>query len=224
MGKEREKTSANALRLLKAGEVVIADKGFARATVEDIAASARVSTDVFYANFSGKGALLRALAERWVGQMTTVTNDATRSGIWETATRSEMVDLAARSAIDAIYDHAPIIRAVLAHGATDPALSAGLKKIGSLLTRRVMKVIKENKERTENESHIGEREVAFSLLIAISIAHHAVLVGADSTGQPFLRQEVTTEATRAIAAYLGAVPRSAGKLSSRRNMRAAARV
>jgi AcrR family transcriptional regulator len=232
------------LSLLAAGEAVIAEKGFARATVEDIAMRAGVSADVFYGHFSGKGAMLRALCDRWVTQMTTVTNDATRSGIWATASPSEIIDVAARSAIDAIYDHAPLIRAVLAHGATDPTLSAALKKIGTLLTRRSTKVIKEIKSKTEK--HIGEREVAFCLLLAIGLAHHAVLVGADSTGHPFSRDDVASEASRAIAAYLG-VPASkpqerltaadpvthqksdakgekSEKVPSRRNIRAAARV
>lgn len=215
------------LSLLAAGEAVIAEKGFARATVEDIAARAGVSADIFYAHFSGKGALLRALCERWVTQMTTVTNDATRSGIWATATPSEIIDVAARSAIDAIYDHAPLVRAVLAHGTTDSALAAALKKIGTLLTRRAMKVIKEIK--SKSEKHIGEREVAFCLLLAIALGHHAILVGADSTGHPFTRDDVAAEASRAIAAYLGVPapkPQDKGseKVPSRRNIRAAARV
>ena len=224
------------LSLLAAGEAAIAEKGFARATVEDIAARAGVSVDVFYAHFSGKGALLRAMCDRWVQQMTTVTNDATRSGIWDTASPSEMIDVAARSAIDAIYDHAPLVRAVLAHGATDASLAAYLKKIGTLLTRRVTKIIKETKAKTQK--HIGEREVAFCLLTAIALAHHAILVGADSTGHPFSRDEVATEASRAIAAYLGLPPpapkternlepptqQKAEKTPSRRNIRAAARV
>ena len=208
------------LAILAAGESVIAEKGFARASVEDIAARANVDPDVFYGHFSGKGALLRALCDRWVQQMTTVTNDATRSGIWATASPSEMVDVAARSAIDAIYDHSPLVRAVLAHGATDPTLAAALKKIGTLLTRRVVKVIKETKSKAEK--HIGEREVAFCLLMAIGLAHHAILVGADSTGHGFTRDDIASEASRAIAAYLGAPPKE--KVPSRRNIRAAARV
>jgi AcrR family transcriptional regulator len=215
------------LTLLDAGEAVIGAKGFARATVEDIAARAGVEVDVFYAHFSGKGALLRALCDRWVTQMTMVTNDATHSGIWATATPSEMIDVAARSAIDAIYDHAPIVRAVLAQSATDRTLAASLEKIGTLLTRRVTKVVKEAKSKTQK--HIGEREVAFALLLAISLAHHAILVGAGSTGHPFDRDALANEATRAIAAYLGVTPpkrvdKSAEKVPSRRNIRAAARV
>lgn len=211
--------------LLAAAEAVIAEKGFAKATVEAIAARAGVDADVFHAHFSGKPALLRALCDQWVKQMATVTNDATRSGIWATASPSEMVDVAARSAIDAIYDHAPLVRAVLAHGASDPVLTGALKKIGTLLTRRVMKVIKEVKEiKGKNEKHIGEREVAFCLLTAIALAHHAILVGADSTGHPFDRDAIASEASRAIAAYLGVALVIEEKVPSRRNIRAAARV
>jgi AcrR family transcriptional regulator len=215
------------LSLLAAGEAVISEKGFARATVEDIAKRAGVSTDVFYAHFSGKGALLRALCDRWISQMTTVTKDATRSGIWATSAPSEVIDVAARSAIDAIYDHAGVVRAVLSHGAVDPTLGAYLKKIGSLLTKRVMKVIKES-AKADTEKHIGEKEVAFCLLLAIALAHHAILVGADSTGHPFDRDDIASEASRAIAAYLGVAlvveEKVEEKVPSRRNIRASARV
>jgi AcrR family transcriptional regulator len=210
------------LSLLTAGEAVIGEKGFARATVEDIATRAGVSTDVFYAHFSGKGALLRALCDRWVSQMAAVTKDATRSGVWSTSAPSEVIDVAARSAIDAIYDHAGVVRAVLSHGAVDPSLGGYLKKIGTLLTRRVMKVIKETK--SKSEKHIGEKEVAFCLLTAIALAHHAILVGADSTGHPFDRDDIAAEASRAIAAYLGVALIVEEKVPSRRNIRAAARV
>lgn len=223
------------LTLLAAGEAVIRQKGFARTTVEDIAARAGVSTDVFHAHFSGKGALLRALCDRWVEQMSTVTTDATRSGIWATSSAAEVVDVAARSAIDAIYDHAPIVRAVLVHGATDPSLTASLRKIGTLLTRRVVKVIKES--RRKGDARVEERHVAFCLLTAIALAHHAILVGADSTGVPFDKDELASEASKAIAAYLGpqapqpAIPPAppsaharTGKVPARGNIRPTSRV
>lgn len=221
------------LSLLAAGEAVITEKGFARTTVEEIAARAGVSADVFHAHFTGKGALLRALCDRWVEQMTTVTTDATRSGLWTSASPGEVIDVAARSAIDAIYDHAAIVRAVLAHGATDPSLTASLRKIGSLLTRRVVKVIKDN--RRKGDARIDERQVSFCLLTAIALAHHAILVGADSTGTPFDKDELAAEASKAIAAYLGPMspavpspPPSAnartGKVPARGNIRATSRV
>lgn len=209
--------------LLAAGEAIIRQKGFARASVEEISARAGVSTDVFFAHFSGKGALLRALCDRWIEQMSTVTNDATRSGIWATSSAAEVVDVAARSAIDAIYDHAPILRAVLAHGTTDATLPASLRRIGTLLTRRVTKVIKES--RKKGDARIEERHVAFCLLTAIALAHHAILVGADSTGVPFDKDELAAEASRLIAAYLAPeaapIPR---KITAGGNIRASSRV
>jgi len=216
------------ISLLSAGEGIIREKGFARATVEEISARAGVSTDVFHAHFTGKGALLRALCDRWIEQMSQITEDATRSGIWATSTGPEVVDIAARSAIDAIFEHAHVVRAVLAHGATDPALRGCLKKIGTLLAKRVAKVLKENKRK--EDAHIAERHVSFCLLTAIALAHHAILVGAESTGTPFDKDELSSEVSAMIAAYLDGLGSSkptitgARKVPSRGNIRAATRV
>ncbi len=196
-------TALPRMSLLAAGEAVIRQKGFEHASVEDIAARAGVSTDVFHAHFGSKGALLRALCDHWIDQMITLTTDATRSGIWATSSAAEVVDVAARSAIDAIYDQAPILRGVLAHAATEPSLRTSLRRIGTLLTRRVTKVIKES--RRAEDAHIQERHVAFCLLTAIALAHHAILVGSESSGVPFDKDELASEASRAINAYLGAV-------------------
>ena len=221
-------TALPRISLLSAGEAVIREKGFARATVEEIATRAGVSTDVFHAHFTGKGALLRALCDRWIEQMSQITEDATRSGIWATSTGPEVVDIAARSAIDAIYEHAHVVRAVLAHGATDASLRGCLKKIGTLLTKRVAKVLKENKRK--EDAHIGDRQISFCLLTAIALAHHAILVGAESTGAPFNKDELASEASAMIAGYLDAVASNKTtiaterKLPSRGNIRAATRV
>jgi AcrR family transcriptional regulator len=107
---------------MDAGEALIGEKGFVRATVDEISQRAGVTSDVFYGHFAGKGALLRALNERFCDQAMTVTDQATKSGIWTNATARDVVEVAVRSILDVVIDRQGLVRAVLAHGTTDPAL------------------------------------------------------------------------------------------------------
>src|SRR5262249_35315275 len=83
--------TGNYLAILPAGASVIAEKGFARATIEEIAGTAGVTPDIFYAHFQGKGALLRALNERFVEQMIGAIDSATRSGSWTNSYSADVV-------------------------------------------------------------------------------------------------------------------------------------
>jgi AcrR family transcriptional regulator len=185
--------------LLDAGEALIVEKGFARATIEEIAGEANVTLDIFYAHFQGKGALLRALNDRFVAQMIATIDAATRSGSWSNAPASALMEVAVRSILDVVFDHAPLVRSFLAHGATDLALSAGLRTIGTHLSKRLCASLGE----CPDVESIDPRAVAFALLTAVSVAHHSVLVGDSWSGVPFLREELTRETASAVNAYLG---------------------
>jgi AcrR family transcriptional regulator len=186
------------LVILDAGERVIADKGFARATVEDVAAAAKVSVDVFYAHFQGKGALLRALNDRFVERVINAIDLATRTGSWSNAKAADLLDVAVRSILDVVFEHEGLLRAFLAHGATDRSQAEGLKKIGSHLASRLDVSFAE----TSDGRSVDARALAFSLLLAIGVAHHSVLVGDAWSGVAFTREELAHETARAIAAYL----------------------
>lgn len=192
------------LALLAAAEAVITDKGFARATVEDVAAYAGVAVDVVYAHFGGKGALLRALCDHFAEQMLGVADQADEAGDGA-ASPHAILDAAIRAAIDVVHDHAAVVRAILAHGDADPTLAGALRRIGQRLATRVAQTIRTSRHRDADA--VDEREIAFALLTALALAHHAILVGDDSTGVPFPRAELADEASRALAAYLGGAAR-----------------
>lgn len=200
----REAPAASRLTIMDAGEAVITEKGFMRATVEDIAQRAGITNDVFYGHFAGKGALLRALNERFCEQTIAVTDQATKSGIWENAAPKDVLEVAVRSILQVIFDRAGLVRAVLAHGATDPALAAGLRRIGTHITNRLVEVVSGTKSTAPRPD---DRAIAFSLLLTVSLGHHEVLVGNAWAGMDFDREALCTEAARAVTAYLSSVPR-----------------
>lgn len=188
--------------LLAAGEAVITEKGFARTTVEDIAERARVGTEVFYAHFQGLGAMLRALSGQFVEQMTAATEQSTGRGIWTGAEARDVVDVAVRTILDVVIDRQGLVRALLAHGATDASLAADLRAIGTHFSQRLIAVLGE----CTNLPARPSRAIAFSLLVAVALAHHHILVGDEWSGVSFSKEQLAEECTRAICAYLDLQP------------------
>jgi AcrR family transcriptional regulator len=201
LAKTHEAVGAPRLALLDAGMSVIIDKGFARATIEDIAERAGVAPDVFYAHFPGKGALLRALNERFVEQMMGAIDETTRPGTWRGADPRELIMVAVKSIIETVLDREGLVRAFLAHGATDTALSAGLRKIGAYLVDRLLRSLSECAG--GDRIQIDKRAASFTMLLTVSIVHHDVLVGNEWSGVHFTRDELVAETARAVFTYLG---------------------
>jgi AcrR family transcriptional regulator len=196
----REGHPVPATTVLDAAEALIVERGFARTSVEDIAARAGVSVDVFHAHFAGKGAVLRALNDRFVEQMIATVDAATRSGSWRNSRARDVVDIAVRSILEIVDERRGLVRAFLAHGATDRALALGLRRVGAHMTARLMDVIAGCAD--AGQSPASERAVGFSLLLGVALAHHCILVGEDWAGVGLTREEVAEELGAAIRAYL----------------------
>jgi AcrR family transcriptional regulator len=198
LAETREGRVASNVILLDAGELEIGTRGFARTKVEHVAERAGVSIDVFHAHFAGMGALLRALNARFVDQMVATVDAATASGSWRGSRVRDVVEIAVRTILDVVHDRQGLVRAFLAHGATDRALALGLRKIGTHMTSRLVVALRECTDAPVAQ----DRSVAFSLLLSAALAHHCILVGEDWAGVEFSREELAEEASRAISAYL----------------------
>ncbi len=188
--------------LLKAAEAVITEKGFARATVEDVADRAKLPPEIFYAHFQGMGAVLRALSQQFADQMMTVTDDATKDGIWRGAAARDVVEVAVRSILDVVIERKGLVRAFLAHGATDASLAGDLRRIGTHMSQRIIATLAE----CTNVPARPSRAIAFALLGAVALAHHYILVGDEWSGVSFTKEQLAEEASRMICAYLGLQP------------------
>ncbi len=96
-------------RLLVAGALVIADKGYAGATVRDIVAAAGVSRTAFYQHFEGKD---DCLIEAYRASVT-ITLERMGAAATEAAAEGWRVALAAgvRSVFEMIRDHPAVARA-----------------------------------------------------------------------------------------------------------------
>lgn len=188
--------------LLAAGEAVITEKGFARATVEEVSERAKLSPEVFHQHFQGMGALLRALSGTFVDQMITVIEQSTQTGIWKGAPARDVVEVAVRSILDVVIDRKGLVRAFLVHGATDASLGADLRRAGTHLSQRLIAVMAE----CTNVPARPARAIAFSLLVSVALAHHYILVGDEWSGVAFTKEQLAEETSRLVCAYLGLQP------------------
>lgn len=203
LGDTREVPTVTKKTFMSIGERMISERGFARTRVEDIAAAAGVPPGVFHIHFAGKGALLRALNEEFVEQMLGAIDESTRSGSWRNAKVRDVVEIAVRAILDVVLTREGIVRAFLSHGATDRALAMGLSRIGTHMTTRLMASLAECAD-APKRGDARERQVGFSLLLSVALAHHCVLVGEGWSGIPFTREELVDEMARNITAYLQA--------------------
>jgi AcrR family transcriptional regulator len=188
--------------LLAVAEDLIGARGFERSNVGELCRRAGVTEKVFREHFSDMDAVLHALFAAFVVQMHTVTDEATRSGIWKGAAARDVIEVAVRSVIDVILERPALVRAFLTKGDSDPAMMGELRGIGTRLAERLVVVLGECRDVPLQP----ERSVAFSLLVAVSLAHHYALIGDEWSGTSFTPAQLSEEASRMICAYLGLGP------------------
>jgi AcrR family transcriptional regulator len=201
LAQTQEAPTTPQISILDAADALIADVGFATVTEAEIATAANVSIDDLRQHFPDKHALLRALNERFCAQAIGVTDDATHSGIWDHATPHDVIEVAVRSILDVVLGRAALVRAVLTSG--DPDLVDGFRRVGANMTARISRVI----DQLQAQHKPDQSDVAFAFLIAVSLAHHEIMVGTEWSGVTFLREELYERASRSIRAYLEARPR-----------------
>src|ERR1700752_3440853 len=98
-------------RILDAAETLIAEKGFADATVADIARRAGSSVGSFYTRFHDQDRLLYALYERYFEQATATADAALDPKRWEGAGIAEILRAVTRFLVQVYRERAGLIRA-----------------------------------------------------------------------------------------------------------------
>ena len=186
------------LALLDAAELEITTRGFAATRIEHVAERARVEVDVCAAHYPNMGVILRALNDRFVEHMNAAVDATTASGSWQTSRVREVIEIAVRSILEVVQDRRVLVRAFLTQSEVDPSLAAGLREIGTHMTRRLEMAV----SHCADAPSPGSRSVAFSLLVSVALAHHTILVGDGWTGSSFTREELAAETARLISLYL----------------------
>jgi AcrR family transcriptional regulator len=203
LAQTREGPATPRLLILDEAEILLGEVGFEALTEAEVARRAALPPDVVREHFANKNALLHAMNERFCAQAITVTNDSTYSGIWDHASPRDVIEVAVKSILDVVLSRSALVRAVLSSG--DEVLLEGFRRVGANMTERVTRVLNETRGAPEDKP--DPRDSAFAFLLAISLAHHTIMVGTEWSGVVFEREELYERATEAATAYIDARPR-----------------
>jgi AcrR family transcriptional regulator len=193
-------------RILDAAEILIAEKGFADATVAEIARRAGSSVGSFYTRFHDKDGLLYALYERYFEQATATTDAALDPARWEGAGVAEILHAVTRFLVQVYRERAGLIRAFVQRNHSDAEFQARQERLSHYVNDRLSALL------LARAGEIGHpdpaRAAAFGLTFTVSTIEGVVLFGELRSNVLALDDdELAAELTRAYLAYLD-VPRA----------------
>jgi AcrR family transcriptional regulator len=200
-------------RLLEAAEALILERGVADVSISEIVQRARSSVGGFYARFRDKRALLRALEDRFLADVTRRLEALANTGRWADASLAEIVDTCAGELVTVTSERRNLIAAFLLRAAGDATLWAD----GLRFRRRVEERFAELLRGRSNEVSHPEPELAVHLGVqfAFGLVIQRVLTGdVAAAGRVLSDAELRCEITRNFLAYLGAPAAIAAPSSS----------
>lgn len=189
-------------RLLDAAETLIAEKGFADATVAEIARRAGSSVGSFYTRFHDKEGLLYALYDRYFEQATATADAALDPARWEGAGIAEILRSVTRFLVQVYRERAGLIRAFVQRNHSDANFQARQERLSHYVNERLSALLL---ARAAEIAHPDPaRAAAFGLTFTASTIEGVVLFGELRSNVLALDDdELATELARAYLAYLG---------------------
>jgi AcrR family transcriptional regulator len=133
----QERSQRTLQRLLDAAEDEICDKGYADASVVEIARRAGCSVGTVYRRFRDKTALLNALDERWGDAFRTTMEDAVAPERWEGAPILEILAGYIEFSLNQSQEHAALHRAALIMASRDASFAERQMKLAAELHTRL---------------------------------------------------------------------------------------
>lgn len=199
----RQQRSQDTLdRILDAAEALVAEKGFADATVAEVARRAGSSVGSFYTRFRDKDGLLYALYDRYFEQATATADAALDPARWEGAGIAEILRTVMRFLVEVYRERAGLIRAFVQRNHSDAAFQARQERLSHYVNERLSTLL------LARAGEIGHpdpaRAAAFGLTFAASTIESVVLFGELRSSHLALSDdELAGELVRAFLAYLG---------------------
>ena len=190
-------------RLLRAAEKLILEKGLADASVPEIARRAGSSVGGFYARFPDKDALLRALEERFFGEMLVRVAKLADAGRWGDAPIAEIASACAGELVTVFRERRNLIAAFLHTSTRDPALLADAIRFRSATAERIATLLLPR--RGELRHPDPRLAIDLGVQFAFALMLQLVVVGDVRAGGRVLGdRELQAEIERNFLAYIGA--------------------
>jgi AcrR family transcriptional regulator len=189
-------------RLLDAGEALIEEKGLADVSVPDIVRRAGSSVGGFYARFRDKNELLRALEERFFGELLLRVDDLCVPSRWQGQALAEIVHACVALLVSTFRERQALIRAFLFRGLQDPDLMGDALRFRRRVSERIALLL------LGRRAEIAHRDPALAIDLGVQLAfglmHQYVVFGELRAGGRRLSEPaLVDELTRSLCAHLG---------------------
>ncbi|MGH0033486.1 MAG: TetR/AcrR family transcriptional regulator [Myxococcota bacterium] len=189
-------------RILDAAEALIEEKGLADAPVPEIVRRAGSSVGGFYARFRDKSELLRALEERFYGQVVETLETVSEPSRWEGVSVPGIVRALVHELVTIVRERGALLRAFVTSSGHDPEFIENGLRLRRRVSRRVSDLLL---TRREALSH-PDPELAIDLGVQFAFAFmlQNVIFGHTSAGGRTLGDaQVESEIARSFLAYVG---------------------
>lgn len=189
-------------RILDAAEALVTEKGFADATVAEVARRAGSSVGSFYTRFRDKDGLLYALYERYFEQATATADAALDPARWEGVGIAEILRSVTRFLVEVYRERAGLIRAFVVRNHADATFQARQERLSHYVSEKLTALLL---RRADEIAHPDPtRAASFGLTFTVSTIESVVLFGEMRSNALALRDdELAAELARAYLAYLG---------------------
>ena len=189
-------------RLLDAGEVLIEEKGLADVSVPDIVRRAGSSVGGFYARFRDKNELLRALEERFFGELLQRVDRLCDPARWTDAALPAIVRACVAELVGTFRQRQALIRAFLFRGLADPEFIGDALRFRRRVSDRIAALL------LGRRAEIGHPDPALAIELGVQLAfglmHQFVVFGEVRAGGRRLSESaLVEELTRTLCAHLG---------------------
>jgi len=195
-------------RILDAAEALVAEKGFADATVAEVARRAGSSVGSFYTRFHDKDGLLYALYDRYFEQATATADAALDPARWEGVGIAEILRSVTRFLVEVYRERAGLIRAFVQRNHSDANFQTRQERLSHYVNEKLSALLL---ARAAEIAHPDPaRAAAFGLTFTVSTIESIVLFGEMRSNVLALSDdELAAELACAYLAYLGVSNRPA---------------
>jgi AcrR family transcriptional regulator len=201
----QERSQRTLERLLDAAEIIIRDKGFADASVGEIAREAGCSVGTFYRRFRDKQTLLHALDERFAEEFRATMEEAVAPERWRGAPIAEILAGYLAFSLEHGRARAALQRAALVMSLRDAAFAERQTRLARDLHERLRDLLWSRRDEIGHEEPAVAIEFALEQLRTMLLAR-LNMSPLDSSLLSVSDAEFVSEALTSVCAYLEMPP------------------
>jgi len=209
---KQARSEATLHRLLDAAEALITEKGLSGVSIPEIAARAGSSVGGFYARFRDKDELLRALEERFLGELRGLVGGLADPGRWPGAPVDAIVRAGVETLLRVFRERRALLAAFMARAARHPEVLEEAVRFRREVSARFVALLHERREILAHP----DPDVAVDLAVqfAFGLTHQMAVMGEIRAAGRILDDEaLARELVRNVLGYIGYPERVAAATS-----------